>query len=380
MRLFKIVFPVLALALIVGGLSLVSIWSQPVEAQTEEASVSGWAWSNTIGWIDMSGVTIDGTGHFSGYGWSDNIGWINFNPDGTTPENPTGGVVLKGDGTVTGWARAVAGGTAGSGGWDGWIKMSDDSLGERSYGVVVGESGTFSGLAWGGGGTSLANAVIGWIDFSLVTTTGSPTPPPEEYNLRIVINGLGEVVDSENSISCSDTDGVCEYVDINNAVNLVATPDNPGDQITWGGLCEGQTGNDCSPVLVVGDNIATVTFGEVEDPEIIEIIGLDTYNRLVVNCKKMDCSNPPFDSPSLTINNISSSDVNLSYDWVSAPEPSISLIGDSYISVSESGQFKAIFSERGVDRAYEIKITATSGEFTQEETFILYYYDPGWQE
>ena len=54
--------------------------------------LSGFAWSEAIGWISFScksggncsdndyGVTIDSvTGDFSGYAWNDVIGWISFN-------------------------------------------------------------------------------------------------------------------------------------------------------------------------------------------------------------------------------------------------------------------------------------------------------------
>jgi len=59
-----------------------------VEAGTGD-NVSGWAWSESIGWISFNntsgggatdyGVDVDSTtGVFSGYAWSENIGWINF--------------------------------------------------------------------------------------------------------------------------------------------------------------------------------------------------------------------------------------------------------------------------------------------------------------
>jgi len=52
-------------------------------------NVSGWAWSENIGWISFNnttggggvnyGVNIGSDGIFSGYAWSENIGWISFN-------------------------------------------------------------------------------------------------------------------------------------------------------------------------------------------------------------------------------------------------------------------------------------------------------------
>ena len=104
-------------------------------AQTQ--TLSGWAWSDNIGWISFSGplynVAVNsGTGEFSGYAWSDNIGWISFNatdvsgcPSGSCAPN-----LNMATGIVTGWARACAGTNNGNWtggcrtvGWDGWISL-----------------------------------------------------------------------------------------------------------------------------------------------------------------------------------------------------------------------------------------------------------------
>jgi hypothetical protein len=56
----------------------------------EDFSVTGWLWSENLGWVSLScantatcgriayGVTNDGFGHLSGFAWSENAGWINF--------------------------------------------------------------------------------------------------------------------------------------------------------------------------------------------------------------------------------------------------------------------------------------------------------------
>jgi hypothetical protein len=150
--------------------------------------VSGWAWSNNIGWISMNRLNCDanrdglsdgtpagcptagtvipaygvvlepivgGTRNLTGYAWSNNIGWIHFNPAGPFPAAPHHSVRVDNPhlatSTVSGWARALAHGD----GWDGWIKMSGPG-----YGVSV-DFGTreFSGFAW-------SNMVIGWINFA----------------------------------------------------------------------------------------------------------------------------------------------------------------------------------------------------------------------
>lgn len=152
-----------------------------VEAGTAE-NISGWAWSDTIGWISFNstseatpylgqsygvGVSVankstGGIGNFSGNAWSrgttldGGIGWISF--DRTRTGNPPAGQSDPGltktgsplayvdwqEGKVYGWARALAGcevtaGTpvtscasssagAAAGGWDGWIKLGGDGL------------------------------------------------------------------------------------------------------------------------------------------------------------------------------------------------------------------------------------------------------------
>lgn len=85
--------------------------------------------------------TTDGT--VSGYAWSENIGWINF--------GATGNNIHVTDSALTGDA------------WNenkGWIK-----LGPNQSGVKNTSSGTLSGYAWGG--------VVGWINFSGVTINSS---------------------------------------------------------------------------------------------------------------------------------------------------------------------------------------------------------------
>ena len=174
-------------------------------------NVSGWAWSETIGWISFnstdcdadgdgfsdgtppgcppSGTTIadygvvvsDTTGDFSGYAWSETIGWISFNRSETnTPPGPpyngaqtfTAKLNLSTN-EVSGWARALVacednlwdgvkctGSGAGdsAGGWDGWIKLRN--LGAVPYGVSWNPATQeLEGWAWG-------SEVVGWLSFN----------------------------------------------------------------------------------------------------------------------------------------------------------------------------------------------------------------------
>lgn len=137
-------------------------------AQAGDAyNVSGWAWSENIGWISFNntsggglvnyGVNIDPlNGDFDGYAWSENIGWISFKPSGPYPASPNNSARLDiNTNQITGWARALAYG----GGWDGWIKLNP------SGGGVHLNEGTneLEGWAWGGD-------VVGWISFNCKDT------------------------------------------------------------------------------------------------------------------------------------------------------------------------------------------------------------------
>ncbi|MDP3990899.1 MAG: FISUMP domain-containing protein [Candidatus Nealsonbacteria bacterium] len=144
----------------------------------QSRNVSGWAWSENIGWVSFScantmaigtgadyGVMINSNGSFSGYAWSENIGWIDFAPAGPYPVSPNYSACLDlpgsgqacdgiGNYNVGGWARALSYG----GGWDGWIKLRGSN-----YGISINKStGKFSGYAW-------SDMVIGWISFSGAT-------------------------------------------------------------------------------------------------------------------------------------------------------------------------------------------------------------------
>ncbi|MEX0917249.1 MAG: hypothetical protein WDZ90_01895 [Candidatus Paceibacterota bacterium] len=140
---------------------------KPVVEAGSSDNVSGYAWSDTIGWISFNctdtsscgsvdyGVNVnEDTGDLSGYAWSDTIGWVSFNgsdlsgcPSGTCEANLS-------DGKLTGWAKALS---ADNNGWDGFIRLHD-SGDSPDYGVTASD-GEFSGYAWG-------SDVVGWVDFN----------------------------------------------------------------------------------------------------------------------------------------------------------------------------------------------------------------------
>ncbi len=142
-----------------------------------EHNLTGWAWSENIGWISFNcyndyngdgilenhctgagypsnyGVNLNlSTKIFSGYAWSENVGWITFNESELSgcPQPPCR-AWLDSDNRVYGWARALAYGS----GWDGWIRLRD-----TNYGVSLNPStNEFEGWAW-------SDMVVGWISFN----------------------------------------------------------------------------------------------------------------------------------------------------------------------------------------------------------------------
>ena len=183
-------------------------------------NVSGFAWSENIGWISFNskncdvngdgksegtpagcpvsgtpmanyGVNINpSTSMFSGYAWSENIGWIDFAPAGPYPASPNYSACLDmpgngqacngvGNYKTAGWARALSYDAS----WDGWLKLRGSN-----YDVDLGkQTGQFSGYAWG-------SDIIGWINFKGsnygVTTTFALNQPPNKPEPSGEDNGI----------------------------------------------------------------------------------------------------------------------------------------------------------------------------------------------
>lgn len=156
-----------------------AVLMKPVPSFSQGAGtpLTGYAWSDTVGWVSLNcsndgtcatsnyGMAIDGNGLISGYAWSENVGWISANGSDLTG-CPSGTCTARfEDYALRGWMKAVAGGSAQSGGWDGFI-----SLNGTNYGPTL-SAGTIDGYAWG-------SDVVGWLDFASgvhsVTTTWLP--------------------------------------------------------------------------------------------------------------------------------------------------------------------------------------------------------------
>lgn len=170
----KIFLTILALGLIVGINAFFQ--TNNISAQTKP-NMSGYAWSDTIGWISMSRVTMADDGVLTGYGWSENIGWVKFGGLSGFPSasgnTQTNAKIDMATGKASGWARACYGmaasvmtdpnnscsGASRIDGSDGWISLA----GGTKYGITLDKNtGKFAGYGWG-------SDVIGWVDFSAVT-------------------------------------------------------------------------------------------------------------------------------------------------------------------------------------------------------------------
>lgn len=187
-------YPFIRTLLFIGVLLLLPLGSFAQQGQ-QDNTVSGYAWSETIGWVSMSGdgygVEAEASGLLKGYAWSEHIGWVSFNA-GDVSGCPSGGNcqprINSETGAVTGWARALAGDDSQSGGWNGWIRLGGNDT--QANVAVNSDTCAWSGYAFGGG-DSLESGVIGWLSFAgdSYGVTGS----------GYACNGGGE----ELSVSCS---------------------------------------------------------------------------------------------------------------------------------------------------------------------------------
>lgn len=199
-----------------------SVTGPKVEAGNGD-NVSGWAYSETIGWISFNstnessgssyGVNISpttGTGFFSGSAWSrgttenGGVGWISFDQaDTATCVTAYGGTRAQVDwstGAVTGWARALSGSTAS--GWDGCIKLAKaPSDTGAAYGVSISPSdGRFSGWAWG-------SDVVGWISFA--DSTLGPNSYFVQGPVSVTVCQNGQAYDEQSSLCVYCGNGGC---------------------------------------------------------------------------------------------------------------------------------------------------------------------------
>jgi len=214
-------------------------------------NVSGFAWSENIGWISFNssdcdtdnngyidtdamvngcggnnstdvtndyGVNINqNTGNFSGYAWSSNVGWISFEEDGTgitnfydfnvnchdtcDSTNNCTACYNYNDNFVYGWAKILSLGD------DGWIKFNHNQASTTYINI---ETSKADGWAWNG---SDNDAGIGWISMSceneicVNSTTGIATTTDSN---GVSVNCADNTCNVAPEVECRNQCKICE--------------------------------------------------------------------------------------------------------------------------------------------------------------------------
>ena len=282
-----------------------------------EGPLTGWIWSDTIGWISLNCEDIDvcptsnyqvvraADGKLSGYAWSDTLGWITFNINESSgcPQTQVGNTSCTpsiNSGVVNGWARACSGmnnlspnqtqandtctNEAGSrtDGWDGWISLRGSS--PQAYGPVVDDDGLMSGFGWGGN-------VVGWASTTAaVAVVCTPELPMcEQTGVSTGRSGTFDVNSCQyvwEDISCPFEFNVdtCTCVDPTPSCTVSASPEivTTGDtvMITW-------SSSDATSCTVSGNDDSWSGLGGTEESN--HINGQTIYT---VTCKGLDFVTP----------------------------------------------------------------------------------------
>ena len=153
-------------------------------ASANAATLNGWAWTETFGWISFNSgdagagggpyaVSINSSGDFSGYAWSEYLGWVSFNASdvpASCSASPQARLNTS-TGAVTGWAYAMVYGSSSNGCIElsGANHASPDASGNGGV-TYIPSTGKFAGYAWGG--DTVTKAGPGWIQFN--PTVSSP--------------------------------------------------------------------------------------------------------------------------------------------------------------------------------------------------------------
>ncbi len=296
----------------------------PVRASS--VAVSGYAWSETIGWIEMApafgGVSFDDvSGTLTGYAWSENIGWVKFGGLSSFP----GGVgsnasVNTSTGSATGWIRACAGTATGNcstmtsrtDGWDGWIRLDSNLTNPVVLNLGTGD---FSGFAWG-------SDVVGWVDFTGVSTgsltrilTIDSTNPASGVNMT--------VLPADKS---GNTDGSTQLIRIynNNTDVTVTAPANAGGNTftSWTG-CDSVTGTYTCNIKMDSNETVTVNYGTPASATV-------SISATPIDINKGDSSNITFSYQNATNCTITSYGLPLSYPDDSDTFPVSPVVSTTY--------------------------------------------------
>lgn len=198
---------------IVAALALALILSTPPHAFSSSGNaITGYAWSDNVGWVSLSGGTFglstDSSGNVTGYAWGDNVGWVSANPADTAS---CGAQAKLTSGSFTGWLRAL------NTGGDGCISLS----GSGYQATTVNNSGynNSTDYAWG-------SDAVGWL--SVNASGGACTPT--------YVCSANQLVDT----TCGQAPQACTYGCTNGATVCNSAPLPPTG-------CISVNSNTCSP-------------------------------------------------------------------------------------------------------------------------------------
>ena len=191
------------------NLGWISMNSANCDADDDDASDGAGACPAMGTAIPDYGVTIPASGgNVSGYAWSENLGWVSFTAADLTgcPSAPC--TARKSGNNLHGWARIMSIPQAGAnaGGWEGWIKTHSVAGDPITYGVTIDDSdGTFCKA---GDPTTDASGhcyawsdELGWIDFSRASIGPSNNPP----SVKALPDGGMATINTNAGINCGST-------------------------------------------------------------------------------------------------------------------------------------------------------------------------------
>jgi hypothetical protein len=307
-------------------------------------NVSGWIWSDTVGWISLNCTntntcgTVDygvktTSGTFSGYAWSSNVGWISFNaadiagcPGSCTAARLTNGVY----GPITGWARIVSGmdcpgPSCASGvddGFDGYISLSGPTYPTPVNNGTGGatkpqDTNTIVGYAW--------SSDIGWIHFN------------PNFGGAIIVNLTPPLVDMRAGDSPANIWGVTHGNIFNSSFDV-----GPGQSATLSWTVNSAT--TCTASATPADPAwsGTVSFSASTPTSLQVSPTLTTQYRL-------DCTGPSGNATgSVIINRIANPALNFNGATEATPTKSITSAGANapmYFAWTAEPQFTSCTAE-----------------------------------
>ncbi len=314
--MYKKIIHTSALSLVLGALMLCATWfilnfnqNEPVELNAASIELIGWAWASGndtttaineggVGWISLNcktggvgsenicatnnyavSVSDSGSHTLSGFAWSENIGWIKFGDLSGCPAGSCDAEIISDGGEgweMTGWARACSvfeSGCSGAvkdvsglelGGWDGWISLNCENTGTcatSDYAVRLSKEGNFASAINGTTGAfAWGDINLNWVNFTAagldgICAYGASTP--------VCSSDLTTSSYTVSNIWCEETLTVNDCAD----AGLICSPAS--------GLCVGEPtvgGFTVTPTFVRSGDEVTVTW-EVTDAADCQVTG-----------------------------------------------------------------------------------------------------------